>query len=117
MAGDPLKRFLPLKAVHHLILLLLEERPTYGVDLLERLETESGGVVRLNAGSLYRTIARLVDEGLIVPMEDPDLPSLGAPRKLYRVTTLGRELLRAESRRQAKLLELAGKLKLLGGRR
>jgi DNA-binding PadR family transcriptional regulator len=117
MKADPLKRFLPLKAVHHLILLLLEERPTYGVDLLERLEKESGGVVCLNAGSLYRTIARLVDDGLIVPTEDPDVASVGAPRKLYRVTPLGRELVRAESRRQAKLLELAGKLKLQGGRR
>jgi DNA-binding PadR family transcriptional regulator len=117
MTRAPRKRFLPLKAVHHLILLLLEERPTYGVDLLERLEKESGGLVRLNAGSLYRTIARLVDSGLIVPVEDPAVPSVGAPRKLYRVTAVGRDLLRAESRRQAKLLELAGRLKLLGGQR
>jgi DNA-binding PadR family transcriptional regulator len=111
------KRFLPLKSVHYLILLLLEERPTYGVELLDRLEKESGGAVRLNAGSLYRTIAGLVEDGLIEPEGGEEPAGVGAPRKIYRVTSLGRSVLRAESQRQAKLLELAGKLKLLGGRR
>jgi DNA-binding PadR family transcriptional regulator len=110
-------RFLPLKAVHHLILLLLEEEPTYGVELLDRLEKESDGMVRLNAGSLYRTIARLVEDGLVAPADDDEHGGVGAPRKIYRVTPLGRSVLRAESHRQARLLELAGKLKLLGGRR
>jgi DNA-binding PadR family transcriptional regulator len=109
--------FLPVKAVHYLILLLLEEEPTYGVELLDRLEKESGGTVRLNAGSLYRTIARLVDDGLVEPADGDEPTGVGAPRKLYRVTALGRAVLRAESQRQAKLLELAGKLKLLGGRK
>jgi DNA-binding PadR family transcriptional regulator len=111
------RRLLPLKAVHYMILLLLEEEPTYGVDLRERLERESGGTVRLNAGSLYRTIAGLVDDGLIVPTDEDEPSGVGAPRKLYRVTPLGRSVARAEAERQAKLLELAGKLKLLGGRR
>ncbi len=111
------KRFLPLKSVHYLILLLLEEKPTYGVELLDRLEEESGGTVRLNAGSLYRTIARLVEEGLIEPSEGDEPPGVGAPPKIYRVTSLGRSVLRAESQRQAKLLELAGKLNLLRGGR
>lgn len=111
------KGFLPLKAIHYLILLLLEERPTYGVELLDRLEKESGGTVHLNAGSLYRTIARLVEDGLVAPTDDDEPGGVGAPRKIYRVTPLGRSVLRAESQRQAKLLELAGKLKLLGGRR
>jgi DNA-binding PadR family transcriptional regulator len=111
------KRFLPLKSVHYLILLLLEDKATYGVELLERLEKESGGSVRLNAGSLYRTIAGLVDDGLIEPADGDPTGAAGAPRKIYRVTSLGRSVLRAESQRQAKLLELAGKLNLLGGRR
>ena len=111
------RRFLPLKSVQYLILLLLEDKATYGVELLERLEKESGGALRLNAGSLYRTIARLVDDGLIEPMDGDPSGAAGAPRKIYRVTSLGRSALRAESQRQAKLLELAGKLKLIGGRR
>ena len=105
---------LPLKAVHHLILLLLAEEPTHGVELLDRLERVSSGTVRMNAGSLYRTIARLVDEALIEPADSSHDPGIGAPRKTYRVTPLGRSVLLAESRRQAELVERAGKLNLFG---
>ena len=46
----------PLKPTQHLILLLLAEESTYGVELLIRLEQRSRGAIRLNAGSLYRLI-------------------------------------------------------------
>ena len=49
----------PLKPNHYLILLLLSREPTYGVELLQRLDEASGGAVRLNAGSLYRLIGQL----------------------------------------------------------
>ena len=107
-------RHTPLKPTHHLILLLLAEEPTYGVALLERLEERSGGAVRLNAGSLYRTIATLVDAGLVEP-RDGDAPrsGAGAPRKTYAVTARGLEALRAEARRQAELVEAARAIDLL----
>lgn len=109
---------LPLKAVQHLTLLLLAQRPTYGVELLDRLEERSGGQIRLNAGSLYRLIAQLVADGLVEPIEEV-APSggPGAPRKLYGVTDLGRAVLRAEAERQAGLLEMARALDLLGEER
>lgn len=108
--------YLPLKAVHHLTLLLLAQEPTYGVELLDRLEASSGGTIRLNAGSLYRTIAQLVDAGLVEPLEEETSPSgVGAPRKIYGVTPLGRDVLRAEAERQAGLLELARDLDLVEG--
>ena len=105
---------LPLKAVHHLALLLLAEEPTYGVALIERLEERSGGTMRLNAGSLYRTIGSLVTDGLVEPVEEVAKPTgVGAPRKLYAVTELGRSVLRAEAQRQERLLEMARSLDLL----
>lgn len=107
--------FLPLKAQQHLILLLLAEEPSYGVALLERLEARSGGRMRLNAGSLYRLIAQLVDDELIEPARVSN-QGVGAPRKIYAVTELGRAVLRAEAERQADLLELARSLELAGGR-
>jgi DNA-binding PadR family transcriptional regulator len=107
---------LPLKAVHYLILLVLAQEPTYGVELLERLEERSGGTVRLNAGSLYRTIAQLVDAGLVEPDRAVATPAgVGAPRKIYGVTELGRDVLRAEAARQADLLALARALDLAEG--
>lgn len=104
----------PLKPVHHMILLLLAEEPTYGVELMDRLDERSDGTLRLNPGSLYRTIARLVDDGLAEPVEEASGPDgAGAPRKVYRVTERGRDALRSEARRQATLLEAARALDLI----
>jgi DNA-binding PadR family transcriptional regulator len=104
----------PLKPAHHMILLLLAEEPTYGVALAERLEERSEGAIRMNAGSLYRTIASLVDDGLVEPWEEESRPEgAGAPRKLYRTTQPGLEALRAEARRHSALLEAARALDLI----
>jgi DNA-binding PadR family transcriptional regulator len=107
---------IPLKPQHHLVLLLLAQEPVHGLELLERLEQRSGGAIRLNAGSLYRLIGQLAEEGLIEPL-DPVLPpgGPGAPRKRYRVTDAGRSLLREEARRQSAWLELARSLDLAPG--
>jgi DNA-binding PadR family transcriptional regulator len=104
----------PLKPVPHLIMLLLAEEPTYGVRLMERLEERSDGAIRLNAGSLYRTIANLVDLGLVEPIETASGgDGVGAPRKVYGVTTAGLGALRVEARRQQGLLDAARALDLL----
>jgi DNA-binding PadR family transcriptional regulator len=110
--GSAVSRFLPLKAVHQLILLLLEETPDSGTELLERLERTSRGTVRLNPGSLYRTLARLVDDGLVQSVgTEPGPEGTGAPRKLYGVTKLGRSVLRAEAERQSELVALTRRLR------
>lgn len=104
----------PLKPAQHLILLLLAERPSYGVELLERLDERSRGAIRLNAGSLYRIISQLVDDGLLRPVaEEPGAGGVGAPRKLYGLTPEGRAALRAEVERQAEWVEMARALDLL----
>ena len=106
----------PLKPVHHLILLLLAEEPTYGVALMERLDDRSGGAIRLNAGSLYRTIGTLVEDGLVEPLAEESRPAgAGAPRKLYATTPAGRDALTTEARRQATLLDAVRALDLLEG--
>jgi DNA-binding PadR family transcriptional regulator len=108
MPGHP-----PLKPVQHLTLLLLAEQPSYGVELLERVEARSGGAIRLNAGSLYRVIAQLVDAGLIEPVREAQpAGGVGAPRKVYGCTANGREALRAEGARQAELVEMTRALGL-----
>lgn len=104
----------PLKPVHYLILLLLAEEPTYGVELMERLERRSEAGIRLNAGSLYRTLASLVDDGLVRPLGDQTpVEGVGAPRKIYGASDRGLEALRVEARRQAALLESVRALDLL----
>ena len=105
----------PPKPAQHLILLLLAEEPTYGVELLRRLDEHSEGTIRLNAGSLYRLIAQLVDERLLKASDAGGPTSVpGAPRKVYEVTEAGRLVLRREALRQQGLLEMARRLDLLG---
>jgi DNA-binding PadR family transcriptional regulator len=114
MTGTSTQPAGPIKPIPHLILLLLAEEPTYGVELLQRIEERSQGTVRLNAGSLYRTIGSLVEQGLVRPLERQSGPEgVGAPRKVYGVTDRGRTALRVEARRQAGLVEAARALDLL----
>jgi len=106
----------PLKPVHHLVLLLLAKKPTYGIDLLVQLDEYSQGSVHLNAGSLYRLIGQMLDSGLLEGVEGEATPAQpGAPRKCYGVTASGREALAAEARRQAHLVEMARSLDLIEG--
>lgn len=108
MAASTPADHLPLKPRVHLVLLLLAERPRHGYDLLGALEEASEGTIRLNAGSFYRLLHRLAEEGLVQRVEPPgDEESGGGARKTYGLTELGLETLRAESRRQAALLERA----------
>jgi DNA-binding PadR family transcriptional regulator len=102
----PIDPTAPLNPKHYLILLLLAEEPTFGVRLMERIAARSEGSVRFNAGSLYRTIAQLVDQGWVEPLgEEAPEDGVGAPRKVYGVTDDGLAALRREAHRQATLLE------------
>ena len=105
----------PLKPINYLILLLLAEEPTYGVELIQRIADRSQGSIKLNAGSLYRTIAGLVEDGLVEPLR-AELPEegSGAPRKLYQVTARGRTALLDEASRQQVLLDSVRALNLSG---
>ena len=99
---------LPLKPRVYLTLLLLAERPRHGYDLLGALEEHSEGAIRLNAGSFYRLIHRLAEDGLVERVEDPAAEeSGGGERKTYGLTSLGETVLQAEIRRQEALLDLA----------
>jgi len=101
-AGQP-----PLKPRAYMVLLLLAERPRYGYDLLAAIEQRSDGAMKLNAGSFYRLIHALAEEGLVQRVEAPDdETSGGGERKTYGLTTDGLERLRAEIARQEALIEL-----------
>ncbi|HSM06529.1 MAG TPA: PadR family transcriptional regulator [Longimicrobiales bacterium] len=109
----PIDPTAPLNPRHYLILLLLAEQSTWGVRLMERIEARSDGGMRFNAGSLYRTIAQLVDAGWVTPLRD-EAPEdgVGAPRKVYGLTEDGRDAIRREAERQAAWLDSARSLGL-----
>lgn len=81
------------------ILLALSKAPLHGYGLMKEVEAESSGEVRLELGSLYRLLARLMDEGLIRPSSAADR------RRMYALTPRGRAALEDETRRLADLLK------------
>ena len=97
---------LPLKPVDLQILLVLAEDDLHGYGLMKAVEEESGGQVRLEVGSLYRLISRLLDNELI---EETGTAGTAAERRrrLYRITPLGRRVAAAEAERLEQVLEVA----------
>jgi DNA-binding PadR family transcriptional regulator len=99
--------FLPLSTanLHILLALALDER--HGYAIMQEVNETSEGTVRLGPGTLYRSIQALVEDSLIEesnrrPGRDED-----QRRRYYRLTSLGRRVLAAESRRLADVLALA----------
>ena len=98
-------------------LLLENGNRVYGVepnrDMREAAE-RSEGRVELQAGALYRLLARLLDDGLVV--ESQRRPAADADderRRYYRLTPLGRRIATAEADRLWRLLAIAKQHRLL----
>ena len=74
------------------ILLLLEEQPRNGYNLIQEVEQRSSGAWRPSPGSIYPALAQLEDEGLIAPAE-------AEQGKAFALTPAGREYVAAERER------------------
>ena len=96
---EALADILPLTpAVLH-ILLALAEGPRHGYRLMKDIARMSEGFVSLGPGSLYGSIERMTELGLIEPTEDPDANGEPSRRRYFRITRTGRQTLLAESAR------------------
>lgn len=101
---DPL-RFLPLKPLVFMALLALREEPRHGYGIKKQVEARSEGHIILEAGTLYRLMARLLKEGLVAESPDRPEPALDDERRrYYELTPFGREVLTAEAKRLAQLV-------------
>ena len=99
--------FLPLRShwFHILLSLVGGEQHGYGVmqDVLERTD----GKVRLWPATLYGSLKRLIQEGLIVESGERPAPEFDdARRRYYRLTPLGRRVLELESQRLEALVQM-----------
>jgi poly-beta-hydroxybutyrate-responsive repressor len=71
------------------LLLLLDEQPDYGYELRDRLSNFSGA--HWDAGTIYRVLNAMEDEGLVASRWEPS-PS-GPQRRRYEMTADGRAVL------------------------
>jgi DNA-binding PadR family transcriptional regulator len=100
-------------AVFH-ILLALSDGNSHGYGIMQDVEAFTGGDIRLGPGTLYRSIQRMLVDGLIEELEialhdesDDDR------RRHYRLTKKGLEIAQREARRLADLVDVARQRNLL----
>ena len=106
---------LPLKPVLFWILLVLSEGASHGYRLLKEIEQRTDGRLRLEPGNLYRYLKKLLDTGLIEPVDPPPhATSTDDRRRYYAVTDLGRAVARAEAERMRSLVSAAETLRMEG---
>lgn len=120
MARDP-GDFLPLKDLVFRILLVLADGERHGWSLVQALDEPLG--TRVLPGHLYRTLDRMLVNGLIEERDRPASPQPTrakrgtAPSRFFRLTPLGGEVARAETRRLQALIERSRSSRLLRQRR
>jgi DNA-binding PadR family transcriptional regulator len=104
---DP-QAMIPLTpAVFH-ILLALGKADLYGLLIMQEVETLTHYQMRLGPGTLYRSLQRMMFDGLIEERDDltPVAPR-EERRRVYHLTSLGKEVARLEAQRLAHLVDAA----------
>ena len=99
------QRFLPLKPQWFHILLSLAGEEQHGYGIMREVLQRTGGKVRLWPATLYGSIKRLIEAGLIEESDERPAPELDdARRRYYRLTSLGKRALDAECERLQELV-------------
>src|SRR5688572_18354491 len=107
-SSPPADSFLPLKPVEFLILMTVASGERHGYGIMLDIAERTGGSVKLEAGGLYRSIRRLIDDRLLAesakrPAADRD----DERRRYYALTALGRRVLAADALRLRELVRAA----------
>lgn len=107
---------LPLTpAVFH-ILLALADGEKHGYNIMQEVGRLTGGRMKMGPGTLYGSIKRMLQQGLIVESDERPDPELDDERRrYYKLTEFGERVVQAEARRLAALVAVAHSKRLLGG--
>lgn len=106
---------LPLSPATFQILLTLVDGGRHGYAIMREVADRTHGDVRLGPGTLYGSLKRLLEAGIVEEggeRVDPDMDD--ERRRYYRLTKFGLAVARAEARRLAALLRDARQKKLIG---
>jgi DNA-binding PadR family transcriptional regulator len=105
---DAIAVLLPLPPATFHILLALADEERHGYAIIQDVEARTGGELKLSAGTLYRSIARMVEQALISEVVSRKRSIHDDERRrYYRLTPFGTAVARAELRRLSQLVRLA----------
>lgn len=105
--ADPTE-LLPLPTAVFHILMSLTEEDRHGYGIIQDVLSQTHRELKLSPGTLYRSIQRMLEQGLIVETEErPDPEWDDERRRYYRITPFGRAAGVAETNRLTNLVKLA----------
>jgi DNA-binding PadR family transcriptional regulator len=99
---------LPLPPATFHILMALVDDTRHGYAIIQDVAARTDGEIQLSAGTLYRSIQRMLDDGLIVEAKKRPAPAFDDERRrYYSITPFGRAVAQAELYRLTQLVRLA----------
>jgi len=105
---DSVDDLLPLQPSTFHILMALADEDRHGYAIIQEIAARTDGAVRVSAGTLYRSLPRLLEQGLIEETDERPAPDEDDERRrYYRITKFGEAVARAEARRLQELVRLA----------
>ena len=102
----------PLPRLAFQVLLVLAAADNHGYGIAKEVEANTAGRTRVGTGSLYLSMAKLADQGLIEQCPPP-AASTDRRRRYYHLTSFGRHVASAEASRLVDLVRMAGERDLL----
>ena len=103
---DP-RSLLPLPQAQFHVLVALTAGDRHGYAIMGAVEGSSGGVVRMGPATLYGTLKKLVERGLVEESDRRPSSNDDERRRYYRLTGLGKAVCQAESDRLSTLVSFA----------
>lgn len=99
---------LPLPPATFHILMAVADEQRHGYAIIQDIAARTNGALWMSAGTLYRSIQRMLEQGLIMETsERPDPEEDDERRRYYQITSFGTAVARAEATRLAQLVRLA----------
>jgi DNA-binding PadR family transcriptional regulator len=99
-------------AVFH-ILMALSSGERHGYGIMKQVEADSQGKVNMGAGTLYGSLKRMLDSGLVKESDKRVDPEMDDERRIYyQITNTGKKALEAELERYKHIVSVAKERKL-----
>ena len=106
--ADAIVAMLPVLPATFHILVALADEDRHGYAIIQDVAARTDGSIRLSPGTLYRSIQRMLEDGLIVESDErPSPEDDDERRRYYRLTTLGTAVAKAEAARLMDLVRMA----------
>ncbi len=99
---------LPLPPATFHILMALADEDRHGYAIIQDIASRTDDELQMSAGTLYRSIQRMQEQGLIIETRERPAPENDDERRrYYRITPFGLAVARAEAARLAQMIKLA----------